>query len=159
MPSTITILYGTVQTLTLTIASLANNTVNASAVIDNTSDLFDDILIVGKVQANSTGVNAAGWFEIAAHPSIDGGTAFAGTTATGAASGTTKRNSGWKSVARPKLNANSMVNEFSQSLAALFGGSLPPKLLVTIENQSGAALDSTSGNHYVKYIGVKYQSS
>jgi len=44
------------------------------------------------------------------------------------------------------------------SVAAAFGGSLPPKWDVIVENKTGAALDSTEANHVKKYIGILAQS-
>lgn len=42
------------------------------------------------------------------------------------------------------------------SVAQLFGGVMPSKWGVAVNNQSGVALNSTAGNHEVKYIGVTY---
>jgi hypothetical protein len=45
------------------------------------------------------------------------------------------------------------------SVAAAFGGSLPNKWGVIVENKTGAALDSTEANHVKKYAGITAQSS
>jgi hypothetical protein len=45
------------------------------------------------------------------------------------------------------------------SVAAAFGGSLPNKWGVIVENKTGSALDSTEANHIKKYAGITAQSS
>lgn len=150
--------YSTASTLTITLASMANNTANSSAVIDNGTDLDGEKIVHVKIQANSTGVSSTGYVDVCVHPSVDDSTSFAGTTATGAATGITKRASGFKIAGRIPLTANSQVNELTFSIAALFGGNPPKRSLLSVENKSGAALDSTAGNHFIKYQGVQYQS-
>jgi len=149
-------LYATAASLTVTLNSLANNTANSSVVIDNGTDLNDDLLVHVQVTAASSGVSATGYVEVCVHPSVDDSTSFAGTTATAQASGITKRVSGFKLAGRIPLTANSQVNELSFSLASLFGGTMPKRCMVSIENKSGAALAS-SGN-FTKVQGAQYQS-
>lgn len=150
-------LYGSAASLAITLASLANNSANSSAVVDNGSDLNDDVLVHVQIKAGASGVSSTGYADVCVHPSVDDSTSFAGTTATGQASGITKRVTGFKTAGRIPLTSNAQVNELTFSLAALFGGSVPKRALISIENKSGAALDSTSGNHFVKTQGVQYQ--
>ena len=44
------------------------------------------------------------------------------------------------------------------SIASAFGGTLPARWGIVLENRSGAALDSTAGNHSAIYQGVLAQS-
>jgi len=42
------------------------------------------------------------------------------------------------------------------AVAPLFGGALPPRWSVFVSHNTGVALNSTAGNHFIKFIGVKY---
>jgi hypothetical protein len=44
------------------------------------------------------------------------------------------------------------------SVAALFGGVLPPEYVVYVAHDSGVNLDSTGGNHHINYFRVQGQS-
>lgn len=154
--STFKPLYATAQSFDITVNSLGNNSANSSAVVDNGTDLNDDVLGHVVLTAGSSGVSASGYAEVCVHPSVDDGTSFAGTTATAKTSGITKRANGFKIAGRIPLTANNQVNELSFSVAALFGGTAPKKFMISIENKSGASLAS-SGNS-AKYQGVQYQS-
>lgn len=154
--------YGTAdQTITLTIASLGNGSSQASAAVDNTSNLFSDALVMLKIKTNAAGTSSSGVVYVYAYGTVDGGTTY--TDDTGAVI------NGSTSVAVTPTNPtnfrgpigviNCVANGTTYkggpfSVAQAFGGVLPAKWGIVIENQTAAALDSTAGNHSARYQGV-----
>lgn len=133
--------YGTTTAATITLAALANAGSANSTAIDNTTNLFIDILLEVVVTV-AAGATATGTVEIYAKGSIDNSDydddtndKWIGTIGFAAAgAGTYKR---------------------IVPVAPAFGGSLPAYVQVRIRNVSGAAL--TSGT--VSYRGVSMQST
>jgi hypothetical protein len=146
------------QSITIGVASLASTSSRESSYIDNASNLFMDVKITAKIKANSTGVSSTGMVNIYAYATVDGGSTYSG-----AASGSDAAYSGEKTnlvyVGSITLNANSMTGIGTFSLARAFGyGGIPERWGLVIENLSGAALDSTAGNHSIAYQGVLAQT-
>jgi hypothetical protein len=150
--------YGTEVTLTVTaLHSLASSPTAGwqSAVIDNTTDLYLDAL----VQVVLDFANTAPGNDKAAYIYAYGGLA---TTYTNPASGTegaitlttiVSTQPNIKLVGVVAYNtADEVVESQPMSVAAAFGGVLPPKWGIVLVNYSGAAL-AASGNT-VKYRGV-----
>lgn len=157
--------YGSVTTMTVTLASLANASKRESTAIDNyTSNLYLDVLVAGKV-TTGTSPSATGRIDVYAYAKLDDGSGSTDYTAgaTGSDAGIT--------LDTPETNnliylgsinndsTNDQTYEFGPySIAAAFGGSVPAKWGLIFDNQSGAALNSTSGNHAIKYQGIQNQS-
>ena len=163
--STASINYATSAALTITLASLASSASSAgvgrqSTAVDNTTNLYIDAHVGGKITTGTTTANTL--LEILAFASYDGTTYTAGAGATDASltlipvnrfllkplqyifiPDTTSRTYTWGPV----------------SVAQAFGGTLPQKWGVFILNSSGAALNATAGNHEVKYTGIKFTSA
>lgn len=152
--------YGTNnQALTLTIASLANGSARESTVVDNTSNAFIDALVQLKIKTNAAGTSATGYVVVYAYGTADGGTTY-GDGATGTDAGITLTNP-------PNLQVIGIINCVANattyksnpmSVRKAFGGTLPDKWGIVIENKTGAALDATAGNHAAFYQGVKGES-
>lgn len=152
--------YGTSnQTITLTIASLANNSARASTALDNSTNVFLDALAQLKVKSNAAGTSSTGYVNIYAYATADGGTTYSdGATGTDAAITLTSPPN-VKLIGRINVVANATTYKSDPlSVAAAFGGVLPDHWGIIIENKSGAALDSTGGNHAAFYQGVYGQS-
>lgn len=146
------------QAITVTLASLANAAARASTAVDNTSNLFLDALVTVKVKSGAASVSANGFVNIYAYGSVDGGSSYPeAITGTDAAltlvSPTNLRLIGTINVV---ANATSYESE-PMSVANAFGGVLPDHWGIVVENQSGAALDSTEGNHLKIYQGMQGQ--
>ncbi len=148
------------QSITCTLASLANNSAREATVIDNSSNLFLDILIQLKIKSGSSGVSSSGYVNIYAYASADGGTTYSD-NCTGSDAGVTL-------VSPPNLRLVGALNivanattykSVPMSLAAAFGGVLPERVGIVIENKTGAALDSTENNHAKFYQGVYAQAA
>jgi hypothetical protein len=140
--------YGTSnQSITITLASLADAAKAVSNEISNTANLFLDALVQFKIKTAAAGVSSTGVVYIYAVGSADGGTSYP------------------DSVNQTKLligimDANANATTFTSvpmSVAAAFNGKLPEKWKIVVENQTGAALDATEGNHAKFYQGVLAQ--
>lgn len=128
-----------------------------SAAIDNTSALFTDILVSLTIKAGTT-PTANSRIVVYSYGTTDGTTYTAGATGTDAAfSNTNNEKANLVPVGAITIGTatTGVVYEGGPwSLAAAFGGSLPEKCGIVVDNETGAALDSTEGNHVKTYQGV-----
>ncbi len=148
--------YGTSnQAITCSLASLTTTSSRESTVVDNTTNLFLDALVMLKVKSGGSATSATGFVNIYAYATVDGGTTYTD-TATGSDAGitlTTPRN--LRLIGTINVVANSTTYKGGPfSVASAFGGVLPQKWGIVVENQSGGTLDSTEGNHAKLYQGV-----
>lgn len=143
--------FSTVQTMTVTnLHSLANSATAGwqSGVVDNTSNLYEDALVQVVLDfANTAPANEKAAF-VYAYAGLDttysnpaSGTEGAITVATIASNPTCFRQIG----AIPYTTQDEVAESSPMSVAAAFGGVLPPKWGIVIMNYSGAAL-AASGN-------------
>ena len=155
MASNINTKYGTQgQAITITLASLANNGQRQSTVVDNTSDLFLDAGVVLKVKSGAASTSATGTVNIYAYGTVDNGTTYTdgATGADGAITLTSPPNMKLIGVVNVVANAVTYIaGPFS--VAAAFGGVLPAKWGIVVENKSGGTLDATEGSHAKLYQG------
>lgn len=153
--ATINQLFGTSnQTITLTIASLANGSARECTAVDNTTNLFMDVKLQLKVKTNAAGTSATGAVNFFAYATADGGTTYSGgATGTDAAYSNNKDALIYLGSLPTIANATTYVGIFNLSRAFGYGG-IPAKWGIVIDNQSGAALDSTAGNHSAVYQGI-----
>jgi hypothetical protein len=156
--SDIKLAYQAVQTMTVSgLHSLANSATGAwaSAVVDNTTNLFETALVQVVLDfANTAPANdkcayvyAYGGLDTSYSDPISG-TEGAVTLATIVSNAQTFRQIGIV----PYNTQDAVVESSPMDVAAAFGGVLPPKWGIVIVNYSGAALHS-SGNS-VTYRGV-----
>lgn len=153
--ATINQLYGTTnQTITITITSLGSTSLRQSTAVDNTSNLFMDVKLAVKVKTNAAGTSATGVVNVFAYATADGGTTYSGgATGTDAAYTNNKDALIYLGSLPTIANATTYVSMFSLYRAFGYGG-IPAKWGIVIDNQSGAALDSTAGNHSAVYQGI-----
>lgn len=153
--------YGTAADATITLASLASDTNllagRQSSVVDNTSALTTDYLVSGKVTTNgSSAPTAARSIEVWAVGSWDGtnwpdvitGSGDAGKTFTSA----DIKASLCRLLAAMATDATTGRSYFfgPVSVAAAFGGTLPPKFVVFVVQNTGQTLNTTAGNHQIR---------
>lgn len=158
-------LLGTPASITMTIASLASDTNlvagRASTAVDNSSVDAIDFMVGGKV-TTGTSPTASRQIEIWLYGSYDG-TSYAG-GATGTDANLTPQASS-KAALRlltilpTSSTSNQLYTWGPFSVAQAFGGIVPYKWGVYIVHNTGVALNSTGGNHEVKYTSVKYESA
>lgn len=150
-------LYGTSGVaITCTLASLAAASYRQSAVVDNTTNLFEDALV--QVTLKTT-ASAGATLSVYVYATDDGGTTYSN----GASGSDAAFTPGTNDAANMKLLFTFVVGATQQyvspllSVAALFGGRLPAKWGLIVFNNSGQALDATAGNHKLQYQGVNTQ--
>jgi hypothetical protein len=150
--------YGTASDVTITLASLASDTNlltgRESATIDNTTALALDYLVSGKVTAG-TSPTAARSIEVWAVGSWDGTNwpdVFDGTESAETITSADIKASICRYVAQmATANTSDRVYPFGPvSLAAQFGGTLPPKIVLFVTHSTGVNLNSTAGNHQIR---------
>ena len=138
--------FNTAGTATITIASLSNGSGRASTAIDNTSGLYLSADVRVKIKTNAAGTSSTGYVSVYLIRSEDGTNyddAFGGTDAA-----YTPSNALLLGTINAVANATTYVKTFD---TAELGLSLPAKWAIGIVNSTGAALDSTAGNHSLTY--------
>jgi len=150
--------YGTKADFAITLGSLSDNSARESDVVNNDSDLFVDYQIGGFIKSASSGVGTNGHLTLKLYGSVDGGTTYT-SDATGSDSAHTLDGNEihLKTVEFDQTSKTFKVGPFN--VAQAFGGTIPSKWGVIVENQSDASLDGTEANHELHYKGVLYQSA
>jgi hypothetical protein len=143
------------QTLMITLASLANNSARASAAVDNGSNLYSDVLVFLKLKSASSGTTSTGYVNVYAYGSVDGGTTYSEGLAGSDASATLTSPPNVRLIGVVSMVAVSTTYYSAlMSVASAFGGVMPDRWGIIVENKSGGAFDSTEGNHAKLYQGV-----
>lgn len=114
---------------------LANGASVVSAVIDNTGNLALDALVQVQIAAIASGVSSTGTVAVYVEALVDTGASI------------------YDDSAGPNdallmvlvVDANGQAYAKSRAIAAIFGGVLPPKFTIRVQNLCGAAL-AASGN-------------
>lgn len=128
------------NTVTITLASLGNGSIATSSAIDNSTNQYGTYFLSGKFKTNAAGTSSTGTISIAIAASADGGSTYP----------TVFANTVLAAVIQATVNATTYhLNPVN--VAALFGGILPSKIEVLVQNNTGAALDSTAANHGMWY--------
>jgi hypothetical protein len=150
--------YPAASDLTITLASLGSDTNlltgRESATIDNSTNLYLDYLISGKITAG-TSPTAARSIEVWAVGSWDGSNwpdVFDGTESAETITSADIKASVCRFVAAmATANTSDRTYHFGPvSLAAAFGGTLPPKIVLFITHSTGVNLNSTADNHKIR---------
>lgn len=146
------------QALTITLASLADSSTagRESTSVDNTSDLFLDVLISAKVKPQNSGsISAPAAAFIYAYATADGGTTWPDTV-TGTDAAITLNNPTQLKLLGAIYAAaiNTQYKGGPWSLAALYGGRMPAEWGIVVVNDTGTALSATGSDHGVWYQGV-----
>jgi len=154
----IKVYYGTASDLTITLASLASDTNllagRESATIDNSTALNLDYLVSGKITAG-TSPTASRQIEVWAVGSWDGTNwpdVFDGTDSDETVTASDIKNAVCRAVAIMATgNTSDRVYYFGPvSLASVFGGVLPVKVVLFVVHNTGVNLNSTAGNHQIR---------
>jgi hypothetical protein len=150
--------YGTeAQAITITLASLAQAAARESSVIDNTTNLFLDALVMLRVKtgagtpANQKAIN------VYVAGTVDSATPLWPDAVAGAGDAAITMDNPTNLKLLGVVQAFTTAHTFEGgpwSVAACFGGTMPEKWLIVVENQEGIALDATEGNHLKRYQGV-----
>ena len=154
----IKVAYGTASDATITLASLASDTNllagRQSAAVDNTGTLALDYLVSGKV-TTGTSPTASRSIEVWAVGSWDG-TNWPDTISTADAA-RTLTSSDIKAASCRLLGAMATDSTTGRSyffgpvsVASVFGGVVPPRVVVFVVHNTGVALNATAGNHQIR---------
>lgn len=164
----INIKYATADTITMTNTSLADGGWRCSAEVDNATNLYVDAMVSGNIQLLGTGT-PGGTIDIYAIGLLADGTYFtAGIDASdkGITWGTTDRTSvdgeqdlkflGFATTEDTDTSLDAHFGPFS--VAQAFGGVLPKKWAIVIENNTTEAFHATGTNNEISYFGIEYTS-
>ena len=162
--ATTTPIYGSIQTITLTLTSLASD-VNLLAGRQSTArdqigtDLAMDA-IVGGTTMTGTSPTASRQIEIWAYGSWDGGTTYddACTGTDGNLTLVTKSLLQLLTIIPTNATSNKTYSWGPLNIAQAFGGVIPSKWGLWVVHNTGVALNATAGNHVFKYYPIKYSS-
>jgi len=135
--------YSNSNTITITLASLADDAIATSSTIDNTSDKFISADIQVKLRT-STGVGIAGTVSLFMLRSVDGGTDFDLTA-----------NDNSEIIGTFSTSQDSTDYRFSIDTTRM--GLLPSLWRLAVKNESGAAFDATGSNFSAEYAGKKFE--
>lgn len=150
--------YGAASDVTITLASLASDTNllagRESAEIVNTSTLALDYLVSGKITAG-TSPTASRSIEVWVVGSWDGTNwpdVFDGTESNETITSADIKASVCRLLAAmATANTSDRTYHFGPvSVAAAFGGVVPPKVVVFVVHNTGVNLNSTAGNHQIR---------
>jgi hypothetical protein len=157
--ASIKLAYGASAALTITLASLGNSTTagRQSDVVDNTSNLYVDALVGGKITTGST-PTVGTIIEVWAFAPVESGTPIYPDVlgASDAAVTFTSRDILVSSMALLSAMVVSATSDRAYwmkptSVAAAFGGVLPFKWGIVVINSTAVALNATGGNHTLYY--------
>ncbi len=147
------------QTITIGVASLANNSARQGTAINNETDLFLDALVHVKLRSGSSGTSSTGICLVYAYGTADGGTTYTEGASGSDSAITLTSPTNLRLIGILNVVANSTTyNGGPFSVASAFGGSLPARWGIVIENRCGGTLSATAGDHAVFYQGVLAQS-
>ena len=149
-------LFSTKTSITITLASLANNGIASCTALDNSSNLYDDALVQLKIKTGAASTGSGVPINVYAYASADGGTTYPDGAGTNTSSGVTTTQLRLLGQIIVSANATTYISD-PMSVAAAFGGVLPEHWGIVIENKSGGSLDSTEGNHDKFFMGVQLQ--
>lgn len=158
--ATLSMNYAAAGTVTITLASLANNSWRQSTVVDNTTNKYIDALVGGSIQVG-TSPTSGNAILIYAYGTYDGTNYTAGASGSDAAYTADGEEGLLKLVESIVVDATSDQDYVfgPASLKDVFGGVLPSKWGIVVKNETGAALNATGTNNEVQFIGVKYDSA
>ncbi|MGB8275370.1 MAG: hypothetical protein WCF16_08910 [Alphaproteobacteria bacterium] len=161
--------YAARAALALTLASLATDsnllTGRASDAVSNTSNLFDDVLIGGKITVGTT-PTANTFIEVWAYAARQDAPSYPDAI-TGSDAGKTMTSAAIKQLALSLIAVIPVDSATSDraypiketSIASLFGGVMPDKWGVFVTHNTGVNLNATAGNHFLEYMGISYTSA
>jgi hypothetical protein len=147
--------FGAATAITIGVASLAATSARESATVDNTTNKYEDALVQVKLKTGGTTPSNDQCAYIYAWGVIDGTTPTYPDTVTGSDAAITLNSPTQLrliGVLNMPASSTTYVTE-PLSVAQAFGGWLPAKWGIVIQNSS-SALDATSGNHAVTYSGA-----
>lgn len=147
------LLGATAQAITCTLTSLTNTSLQQSAAVDNTTDLFMDVKVHVRVKTNASGTSATGAVNVYAYGTADTTTPVYSGGASGSNAAYTANKDNLIYLGSIAAVANSTTYDGLFNLARAFGyGGIPAKWGIVVENLSGATLDASVGSAWYQGI-------
>src|SRR5208283_4882421 len=143
-------------TITCSLTSLNNGNQRQSTYIDNTSNLFTDAFVQATIKTGSSGVSATGYIQLYLYGTVDGGSHYSYAATGSDASYTIPTNAALRPLGRIGVGANATIYTEIFSVAAAFGGSIPARWGVIVDNETGASFDGTTAILYYQGIYGSY---
>ena len=154
--ATATLNYATAATITLTLAGLTNTSFRQSAVVDNTTNKYQDAHLGGSIQVGTTPTDKS-TIEVYLYGTFDGTAYTAG--ASGSDAAYTADGEELLLVPAQIIQVDTTTDQDyvwgPVSVAAAFGGYMPSKWGVVVKNATGVTLNATGTNNITKFIGIK----
>lgn len=139
-------------------SSLADGGARASTVVDNSTNLYIDAQVAGKIKSGGSALTT-GTATIYAYGSADGGTTYTDTATGTDATVTLAVPTNAIPIGVINVVASTTTYKFGPfSVAKAFGGVLPQKWGIIVVNNAGAALDATAGSFSFFFTGIQFQS-
>jgi len=149
--------YGSPANITITLASLGDDSKRQSAKVSNATDLYLEALVQLKVKTGSSVGGDKALF-VYAYGTADAAIGYSGEASGSDASYSgTLENTRLIGVISTPAAASSYVSDL-MSVAEAFGGRLPAEWGIIVHNKTGSALDATESNFEKKYAGVSAQT-
>jgi len=134
------------QSITCTITSLANNGQRQSTAVDNSSNKFLDALVFLTIKSAAASTSSTGYVNVYAYGTSDGGSNYSDGASGSDGSITLTSPPNMRLIGSVNVVANSTTYKAGPfSVAAAFGGVLPEKWGIVVENKTGATLDASVG--------------
>lgn len=130
--------------ITIIFASLADGSRVVSSEIDFSALLYFGALLQLIIKTGASGVSSDGVIRVYVIASADGGTSYPGTP---------NNQLLLLDIFNANVNGTTFISNL-KDIALAFGGKLPKKVKLVVENATGAALDAAEGNHSKFYQGV-----
>lgn len=154
--------YGTeAQTITITLNTLGSAAARESAVVDNNVNLYRDVLVMMKVKNHAssapTGDKAV---YVYVYGTVDAAAPLYPDAVTGAdAAITLDSPTHLRPLGVLLFTAAAQTKKAGPwSIAAAFGGRVPQKWGIVVQNSTGSSLDTTEGNFSKEYQGILDQT-
>ncbi len=147
--------FGASTAITITLASLADGNARKSAAVDNGTDKFLDVLFKVVVQL-ATGTPVSDQAINIYLAGSEDGTDYTDNYTDGDAALTLRSPTNLKLVEIIEIPDSGALTYPSHpiSVAKAFGGVMPRKWGIIVENKTGLAFGSTEGNHIKEYSGI-----
>lgn len=150
--------YPAASDLTITLASLAADTNllagQESSTVDNSTNLYLDYLVSGKIRAVSTAARAIEVWAVGSWDGTNWPDVFDGTGSAETITSANVKAAVCRLVAAMATDNTGTTDRDYHfgpvSMASVFGGVLPPKFVLFVTHSNTSALNSTAGNHQIR---------
>jgi hypothetical protein len=157
MATTNKIQYGTSnQSITITLTSLANNGQRGSVFVNNSVNLFLEASVFVKIRTAAAATSTTGTVNVYAYGTTDTGTTYSDSITGTDALQTLTNPPNLKLIGIINAVANSTTyNAGPFPVSPIFGGFLPERWGLVIENKTGATLDASIGSAWYQGLFIQ----